>query len=352
MICVRVHHREDERRARLASRARARAPPSRRVCARNHGQERPEPRPGPARRARRGRRARRRSRGTAEGCRLEARKKTAIRADSNEVGSSLIRELDRIVPGGKHTGPVSHPERIVPDETEPGIVAIHLKRYALRRALVRGAEVLDVGCGVGYGSAVPRGVRGARSWAATSSEEAIEYARRRYAQPERRVPVLDATALPFQAAPFDAVCCVRDDRAPGRPARRSSARPRASSAPAGRFSSRRRAPTRTTHAPRQPLPPRRVSRAPTSSSCCAGRFDAGRAVRRSAACRRARTAPCSGSTCSASGGGSALAAARVGRSPARPPTGERRRSTTSSSTGEASTARRSSSPCARRPRRA
>src|SRR5205085_8353773 len=49
--------------------------------------------------------------------------------------------------------PMSHPERIVPDETSPGIVALHLKRYEFAAPLCRDADVLDAGCGVGYGSA-------------------------------------------------------------------------------------------------------------------------------------------------------------------------------------------------------
>ena len=45
-----------------------------------------------------------------------------------------------------------HPERIVPDETEPGIVAIHLKRYEFALSYCTGRDVLNAGCGVGYGT--------------------------------------------------------------------------------------------------------------------------------------------------------------------------------------------------------
>jgi len=44
---------------------------------------------------------------------------------------------------------MSHPERIVPDETEPGVVALHLKRYDFARPSCVDAAVLDAGCGVG-----------------------------------------------------------------------------------------------------------------------------------------------------------------------------------------------------------
>ena len=120
-------------------------------------------------------------------------------------GDHGARELDRIVPGGKHTGPVSHPERIVPDETEPGIVAIHLKRYAFAEPWCRGKEVLDVACGVGYGTAHLAGTA-ARVVGGDLSEEAIAYAQGRYAAANVEFRVLDAAALPFPPGSFDAVC--------------------------------------------------------------------------------------------------------------------------------------------------
>jgi SAM-dependent methyltransferase len=100
---------------------------------------------------------------------------------------------------------VSHPERIVPDETEPGIVAIHLKRYAFAEPWCRGKEVLDVACGAGYGSA-HLAASAARVVGGDVSEEAIAYARERYAAPNVEFMTLDATALPFPDDSFDAVC--------------------------------------------------------------------------------------------------------------------------------------------------
>ncbi len=100
---------------------------------------------------------------------------------------------------------MSHPERIVPDETEPGIVAIHLKRYAFAEPWCRGREVLDVACGVGYGSA-RLAETAARVVGGDVSEEAIGYAERRYGGPNVEFRVLDAAALPFPAGSFDVVC--------------------------------------------------------------------------------------------------------------------------------------------------
>jgi SAM-dependent methyltransferase len=99
---------------------------------------------------------------------------------------------------------LSHPERIVPDDTEPGVVALHLKRYVFAEPWCRGREVLDVACGVGYGTAHLARVA-ARAVGADVSEEAIAYARRRYAAENVEFVVADAAALPFEAATFDCV---------------------------------------------------------------------------------------------------------------------------------------------------
>jgi SAM-dependent methyltransferase len=100
---------------------------------------------------------------------------------------------------------LSHPERIVPDETEPGVVALHLKRYAFAEQWCRGKEVLDVACGAGYGSA-RLGAVAARVVGGDRDAEAIAYARRRYGRANVEFLVLDAASLPFEGAAFDAVC--------------------------------------------------------------------------------------------------------------------------------------------------
>jgi SAM-dependent methyltransferase len=100
---------------------------------------------------------------------------------------------------------VTHPERIVPDETEPGIVAMHLKRYAFALPWCEGRDVLDLGCGVGYGAAFLAG-SARRVVGGDVDEETIAYARRRYAKPNVEFRVLDATSIPFEDASFDVVC--------------------------------------------------------------------------------------------------------------------------------------------------
>ncbi len=100
---------------------------------------------------------------------------------------------------------MSHPERIVPDETEPGIVALHLKRYAFARPFCADREVLDAGCGVGYGSAyLAQTAR--RVVAVDVDPDAIEYARRRYDAANVEFVHADVVAMPFADDTFDVAC--------------------------------------------------------------------------------------------------------------------------------------------------
>lgn len=100
---------------------------------------------------------------------------------------------------------MSHPERIVPDETEPGVVALHAKRYEFALPLCEGKEVLDAGCGVGYGSAILAG-RARRVLGVDVCDEAIAYARRRYGGPGVEFERMDLLSLELPDASFDVVC--------------------------------------------------------------------------------------------------------------------------------------------------
>ena len=93
----------------------------------------------------------------------------------------------------------------MPDETEPGIVALHLKRYEFALPWCRGAEVLDAGCGVGYGSAF-LSEAAERVVGVDRDEPAIAYARARYGGPNVEFQVGDVAALDLPDTSFDAVC--------------------------------------------------------------------------------------------------------------------------------------------------
>jgi SAM-dependent methyltransferase len=100
---------------------------------------------------------------------------------------------------------VNQPERIVPDETEPGIVALHLKRYEFARPSCVGKDVLDAGCGVGYGAAF-LATAARRVVGVDRSEEAIAYARHRYSAPNVEFVIGDLLALPLGEDSFDVAC--------------------------------------------------------------------------------------------------------------------------------------------------
>jgi SAM-dependent methyltransferase len=101
---------------------------------------------------------------------------------------------------------MGYPERITPSDTSPGILALHLARYVFAEPWCADRDILDVGCGAGYGtfrlSVVARTAVGG-----DMSEEALEYARSHYGAPNLEFRALDATKLPFGDDSFDAVCC-------------------------------------------------------------------------------------------------------------------------------------------------
>ena len=100
---------------------------------------------------------------------------------------------------------MSFVERIVPDETESGIVALHAKRYEFAQPFCAGKDVLDAGCGVGYGSALLATVA-RRVVGVDRSGKTIAYAGRRYARPNVVFSVDDLLELGQPDEAFDVVC--------------------------------------------------------------------------------------------------------------------------------------------------
>jgi SAM-dependent methyltransferase len=99
---------------------------------------------------------------------------------------------------------MAYPERIVPDETVRGIVAIHLKRYEFARPFCAGKEVLDAACGVGYGTAV-LAEAATRAVGADVDPAAISYAREHYTRANTEFVVADLLEPPFANGSFDVV---------------------------------------------------------------------------------------------------------------------------------------------------
>jgi SAM-dependent methyltransferase len=99
---------------------------------------------------------------------------------------------------------MSYPERIVPDDEPPGIVALHLKRYLFARPYCTGKVVLDAACGSGYGSA-ELGRVATRVVGVDVDAQAVEYARSRYGGDNVEFEVMDVAGLRFGSGSFDVV---------------------------------------------------------------------------------------------------------------------------------------------------
>jgi SAM-dependent methyltransferase len=100
---------------------------------------------------------------------------------------------------------MAYPERIIPDETSPGPLAIHEKRYRFASLYCAGKNVLDAACGVGYGSAI-LAAEAARVTGIDLNAEAIAYARTRYAAPNIEFRVDDLLEPKLEDRSFDVVC--------------------------------------------------------------------------------------------------------------------------------------------------
>ena len=102
-------------------------------------------------------------------------------------------------------------ERLVPDElpideaTGRQTFALHLERYEFAAQKLRGAgSILDIACGVGYGSRLLKhSLPAAMVTGVDSSVDAIAYANARYARSGLSFVVADA--MTFEGGPFDAV---------------------------------------------------------------------------------------------------------------------------------------------------
>lgn len=103
-------------------------------------------------------------------------------------------------------------ERIVPGapDCEPNFAQKmyqeHVARYAFAAQLAAGADVLDVGCGVGYGSQFLARAGAASVLGLDIADDAIEHARKHYFHPAVSFAVHDAAAIAL-AASHDLVTC-------------------------------------------------------------------------------------------------------------------------------------------------
>jgi len=103
-------------------------------------------------------------------------------------------------------------ERIYPDEVDTAdrrereALAIHVERYRFAAEHLSGARVLDMACGAGYGTALlaEASEAGRHVVGVDIDEEAVGYARKRYARPG--IEFVSSNAMTFRAgARFDTI---------------------------------------------------------------------------------------------------------------------------------------------------
>lgn len=105
-------------------------------------------------------------------------------------------------------------ERIVPDALRPGektgeeTLRLSVERYAFAARLLPGGRVLDLACGVGYGTRIlTERSEDVEALGVDVSNAAIDYARRRYGDARTRFQVADAMTL-SDASGFDAIVSI------------------------------------------------------------------------------------------------------------------------------------------------
>ena len=92
-------------------------------------------------------------------------------------------------------------ERVVPGQVNDDLWSEHLARYAFARMYAQGRDVLDAGCGTGYGWSELAGAASVTGF--DIAAEAIEYARSHFEGP--RFVLAACGAMPFAANAFDLI---------------------------------------------------------------------------------------------------------------------------------------------------
>src|SRR5215813_4356193 len=95
-------------------------------------------------------------------------------------------------------------ERVIPGQVDADLLNEHLARYAFAARLSRRKQVLDAGCGAGYGSA-ELAKTAASVLGIDVSAEAVEFARAEYPAGNLKFEVGDCTALPVADGSIDLV---------------------------------------------------------------------------------------------------------------------------------------------------
>lgn len=115
---------------------------------------------------------------------------------------STIGSVRTVSGGMEYTG-----ERIIPDvpDCRPGtlLYETHLERYRFAAAYTAGRTVLDIACGVGYGSQFLADQGAAQVIGGDISPDAISYAKRRYATSLTTFTIMAADDMPLSTSSID-----------------------------------------------------------------------------------------------------------------------------------------------------
>lgn len=95
--------------------------------------------------------------------------------------------------------------RIIPEEISPKFYFEHLKPYEFIKGAATGQEVLEIGCGDGYGSAYLAQVA-TEVTSIDYEEDVILKAQNKYILSNLKFLSMDATSLQFEDESFDFVC--------------------------------------------------------------------------------------------------------------------------------------------------
>ncbi|MFA5275527.1 MAG: class I SAM-dependent methyltransferase [Candidatus Omnitrophota bacterium] len=97
------------------------------------------------------------------------------------------------------------PERYVVSNNKGEIYYEHIKRYLFAKDFIVNKDTLDVACGSGYGSHFLANSGARYVHGIDISKKTIGYCRKRYRAPNLSFEIMDASALKFPAASFDAI---------------------------------------------------------------------------------------------------------------------------------------------------
>lgn len=95
-------------------------------------------------------------------------------------------------------------ERVIPGQVNEDLWSEHLARYAFARRYTGAKQVLDAGCGTGYGAA-ELASSAASVTGIDLASDAIAFARANYSRPGLRFLTASCTSMPFPAAEFHVI---------------------------------------------------------------------------------------------------------------------------------------------------